>query len=641
VRFHIEPEPITDDDEAIRAGVCDAPVPPLLASVAHLTGDLSVLRDELRPDLTKVLAPDNGYAPEQLAAARDVAAEALIRFRDSGSDPAPPPDDDTLRRLVEFVAGGPVDDEHVRLLEEELALDGIDLRAPQWHKSDLAADVELTVGIIGAGMSGIAVAHRLQQAGVPFVVFEKNEDVGGTWFENDYPGCRVDIQNHFYSYSFAQTGDWPQFHSQQKVLLEYFRHCVDEFDLREHIRFDTEVIEARWSDDDQHWVVQTRTANGQTQTHVVEALVSATGQLNRPLMPDIPGIDDFEGPWFHSARWDHTVDFTGKQVAVIGTGASAVQFIPWLAERAAHLTVYQRTPPWLLPVPTYQHDLPDSLRWLLRHVPGYARWDRLWVFARTQEGLLPLATVDPDWQPQDRSVSAANDMVREMLTMYYRAVFPDDEMCAQVLPTYPPISKRVVLDDGTYPATLQRDDVTLDTTGIAEITARGVRTCDGVEHEFDAIVYGTGFQASKFLTPMRVHGACGADLHERWGGDARAYLGIVVPEFPNLFMMYGPNTNIVINGSIIYFSECEAHYIVESIRMLLEAGVRSMDCRPEVHDAYGERIDAGNRTRAWGVSDVNSWYKNEFGRVAQNWPFNLFEYWQLTRHPNPEDYVLR
>ena len=641
MRLHIDPEPIADDDDTIRAGVLDAPIVPLLAAVAHLTGDHSVLRDDLRPDFSNVLLPDGGFTPAQLAAARALAADALIRHRDGGSVVAPPPNDDEMHALVQFVTGGSVDRAQLPLFEEELALDGRDLRAPSWHKSSLAPDTPFRVGIIGAGMSGIAVAHRLRQAGVPFVVFEKNADVGGTWVENDYPGCRVDIQNHFYSYSFAQTSDWPQFHSTQPVLLDYFRTCTDELGLRDDIRFGSEVLDATWSDEHQHWQIEVRGPQGDRTSHQVQALVSATGQLNRPLMPEIEGIERFAGPSFHSARWRHDVDLDAARVAVIGTGASAVQFIPEVAERAAELTVYQRTPPWLLPVPTYQQDLPPGLRWLLRHAPQYARWDRLWVFARTQEGLLPMATVDPHWEPADRSVSASNDAMREMLTMHYRNVFPEPDLCAKVLPAYPPIAKRVVLDDGTYARTLQRDDVHLDTAPIAEITERGVRTADGVEHEFDVLIYGTGFQASKFLTPMRVTGTNGVDLHERWGGDARAYLGIVVPEFPNLFLMYGPNTNIVINGSIIFFSECEAHYIVESVRMLLERGATSMDCRPVVHEQYAERIDAGNRERAWGVSDVRSWYKNEFGRVAQNWPFDLVTYWAQTRTPDPSDYVLR
>lgn len=641
MRLNPVPESLTADDTAVRAGLADAPPPPLLATVAQVTGDYSLLRDDLRPDPTRFIEPGAGYSPEQAAEARAIAADALIAWRNGGCRPAPRPEGTQLRRIIEWINGGAVADELLPLLIEELALDGVDLRAPNWHRNDVAPDTPFRVAVIGAGMSGILAAHRLDQAGIDVVILEKNSDVGGTWLENDYPGCRVDIPNDFYSYACAQTPDWPQFYSTQPVLLEYFRTCVEEFGLRDRIRLETEVVEAVFDDAVQCWRVHTRSADGTESVEEYAAVVSAVGQLNRPLMPEIPGIETFAGPWFHSARWDHSVELHGKRVGVIGTGASAAQFIPVVAEWAEHTTVFQRTPPWLLPVPSYQDAVPESLGWLMRHFPQYTHWDRLWLFARTNEGLLPMAAVDPDWPDRRLSVGPLNDVLRQLLTGALQMQVGDPELFAQLLPQYPPTAKRVVLDNGSYPAALQRDDVTLLTTGITEITERGVRTADGVEHEFDVIVYGTGFQASKFLTPMRVTGVGGADLHERWGGDARAYLGIVVPEFPNLFMMYGPNTNIVINGSIIYFSECETRFIVESVRMLLERGLRSMDCRPEVHDAYNERIDAGNRMMSWGDSDVNSWYKNEFGRVAQNWPFNLYEYWQQTAAPNPEDFVLR
>jgi 4-hydroxyacetophenone monooxygenase len=424
------------------------------------------------------------------------------------------------------------------------------------------------------------------------------------------------------------------------VLLDYFRSCVAGFDLEGAISYRHEVEEAVWDEEKAVWTLRIRNADDVVTECEVNVVVSAVGQLNRPSFPDIPGLDSFEGQSFHSARWDDSVAFEGKSVAVIGSGASAVQFIPWLAERAAQLTVYQRTPGWILPIGNYHDDLPSNLRWILRHVPEYARWDRIALFSRLQEGLLPRTIVDPDWDLSSGSVSAANDEIRQGLTSYYALAFPDPALRAKVLPGYPFGAKRMIVDSGVYSNALQSPNVTLETGAIAAIAPSGVIMHDGRLVEHDIIVYGTGFQASRFLTPMRVVGRGGVDLHARWAGDARAHLGLTVPGFPNLFLMYGPNTNIVVNGSIIYFSECQAHYIAESLRLLLENDVAAMDCRPEVHDAYNVMIDTATRARAWGASDVSSWYKNEHGRVAQNWPFNLFEYWRRTREVDPDDYVL-
>jgi 4-hydroxyacetophenone monooxygenase len=527
------------------------------------------------------------------------------------------------------------------VLREELALAGADHRAPGWSKEEVAPDVPWRVAVIGAGMSGLLAAHRLRQAGVDVTILETDDDVGGTWYETTYPGGRVDVPNHFYSYSFAQSSAWPQFFSTQPALLDYFRECAQELGLRPLIRFGTEVLEARFDEDQQRWSVTTRGADGTEATEDFEMVVSAVGQLNRPKFPDIPGQADFTGPSFHSARWDHAVDLTGKRVAVIGTGASAAQFIPHVAEQAVELLVFQRTPPWLAPTPNYHDDLPADLCWFMERVPDYARWDRLVQFWRMHEGLLPAAVVDPAWPDQHRSMSMLNEMVRQLLTAHLEAEFADPELRAKMIPPYPPLAKRIVRDNGSWPRALQQPHVSVHTEAIAAVTPTGIRTVDGEEHVVDVIIYGTGFTASEFLTPMRVVGTGGTELHDRWAGDARAYLGLTVPEFPNLFLLYGPNTNIVINGSIIYFSECEVHYLTEAVRMLLEGGHRSMDCRVEVHDAYNERIDAANRTMVWGAAEVNSWYRNAKGRVAQNWPFSLLEYWQQTRQPDPSDYVLR
>ncbi len=632
-------EPITAGDEEIRAALADASIGALLPALAYITGDLMLLRDDLRPDPNQLFDPQGGISPEKQEEARQLALDALTAFRDRGGELAPPPDDAGLQAMVDFATGGAAPPEYLPLFQEELAVSGKDLRAPDWRKDDIT-DTPFTVGIVGAGMSGLIAAYRCQQAGIPFVVFDKNDDVGGTWLENTYPGCRVDVSNHLYSYSFVQT-EWDHHFSTQDTLLAYFRRCCDELGLRDHIRFGTEVTSAAFDDETSMWTVCIRTEDGREEAVEVNALISAVGQLNRPQYPDIAGTDRFQGPSFHSAEWDHSIDLRGKRVAVIGTGASAAQFIPVIAEEVAELQVFQRTANWLVPTPDYHDEVESGVRWLLRHVPTYGHWYRFWLFWRNAEGMLPSVRVDPEWEPKDRAVSAANDMIRMLLTGYLQAQFADaPDLLEHVVPDYPPAAKRIIRDNGIWARTLKRDNVNLVAEKISEITEQGVVTADGEAHDVDVIIYGTGFQASRFLTPMKVSGRGGVDLHEQWDGDARAYLGITVPDFPNLFLLYGPNTNIVVNGSIIYFSECEVRYILGCIRMLLEGGHRALVCRRDVHDEYNVKIDEGNRAMAWGASTVNTWYKNASGRITQNWPFSLLEYWEQTRAPDPADYEL-
>ena len=631
-------QPITASDASIRAALDDAFLPALLPALAQATGDYAILRDDLRPPGVAPGISQGGMSPGQQAAAREVAFAAIRKLRDEGPGGESLPLPEAVRRISAWMTGSAASDDYIPLLLEELAPEGEDPRAPGWRKPP---GTPFSVAIIGAGMSGILAAIRLRQAGVPFVILEKNADVGGTWLENTYPGARVDVSNAFYSYSFAQRTDWPKHYSTQDVLLDYFRDVAQEFGIREHVRFNTEVVEASWDEAGTSWRLRMRTPDGSEETLEAQAVISAVGQLNRPLMPEIQGMETFAGPSFHSARWDHSVNLRGKRVVVIGTGASAAQFIPAIAPEVADLTVFQRTPPWLVPVPHYHDDVPDGLRWLFGHIPHYVHWYRFWLFWNTTDGMLAAATVDEDWSPRDVSVSAANDQLRALLTGYLRTQFANrPDLLEKCLPKYPPAAKRLVLDNGTWAATLKRENVRVVSDGIREVTASGVVAGDGVEYPADVIIYGTGFQASKFLTPMRVTGRGGADLHAQWDGDARAYMGITVPQFPNLFLLYGPNTNIVVNGSIIYFSECEVRYVLGCIKLLLDEGKRALDCRQDVHDAYNERIDRANLQRAWGVSDVSSWYKNDKGRVAQNWPFNLIEYWRQTREPDPGDYVL-
>ena len=634
-------QPLPLDDEPIRKALEDAHLPALLPALAQITGDRSLLREDLFPDTVTLAAEQGGLSPEAQATARELALETLAKWRDAGSVVAAPPSLAQVRGMMDFLIGDHVSDEYLPLLLEELAFADTDPRAPEWNKDAIDSGRDMRVVIIGAGMSGILAAHRLQQAGIPYTVLEKNGDVGGTWFENTYPGARVDSSNHAYSYSFAQKFDWPYHHSPQEVLLDYFSECATEFGIRDNIRFNTEVDTVTYDEERSLWAVKVRGADGVEETIEAEAVISAVGQLNRPKMPDIAGVGAFEGPSFHSALWDHSIDFAGKTVGIIGTGSSASQFIPHLADEAAEVRIFQRTPNWYAPAPNYHEQVADGFLWLLKHVPTYAQWYRFWLFWAISDGFLPMVEVDDDWQPGDEVTGEGNRQLRGLLEGSMRkqlASRPD--LIEKTLPHFPPASKRIVVDNGTWPNTLLKEHVHLITEPIEGVTPRGILTEDGEEHALDVLVYGTGFQASKFLTPMRVVGRGGADMHEQWGGDARAYLGITMPNFPNFFFLYGPNTNIVVNGSIVYFSECEVQYVLECLKFLLESGQQAIDCRTDVHDAYNERIDAGNLKRAWGVSNVPSWYKSASGRVAQNWPFTLLEYWQQTKRMDPADYVL-
>jgi 4-hydroxyacetophenone monooxygenase len=626
---------ITADNDAIRDALDDAFLPALLPALAQATGDFSLLRDDLRPPTLLPGVPHGGMSLDQQARARALAFDAIVALRDRGPAPERPLEDD-VRRIMEWMTASPASEDYIPLLVEELAPAGHDSRAPAWRANGKMA---FHVAIIGAGMSGILAAIRLQQAGVPFTIIEKNAGVGGTWWENTYPGARVDVPSAFYSYSFAQKIDWPHFFSKQATLQKYFEAITAEYGLAGHIRFSTEVVSVTFDDERASWSLRLRAPNGAEETLDAQAVVSAVGQLNRPHMPEIAGMNAFEGPSFHSARWDHDLDLRDKRVAVIGTGASAVQFVPEVAKEVAHLDVYQRTPAWFFSVPNYHDEVPAGQQWLFSHVPYYMNWYRFYLFWVTTDGLLPASIVDEQWQHGEQSVSAVNDQLRALLTMQMQARYAGrPDLAEKIVPHYPPGAKRIVLDNGAWAEALMRDNVSLITDAIDEVTPRGVRTVDGVEHSADVIIYGTGFLASHFLTPMQVVGRGGVDLNEQWNGDARAYLGITAPNFPNFFMLYGPNTNIVVNGSIIYFSECEVQYVLGCLRMLFESGHRAIDCKQSVHDAYNERIDRANAQRAWGASKVHSWYKNAKGRVSQNWPFNVIEYWQQTRQPNPDDY---
>ncbi len=634
--------PITEGDAFLAEVLEHASVATLMMAIVHLTGDAGILTGPIRPQRPLPGEHDGGLSAEDKATVRAMALEALCAYRDRGCTLPPPPAFETVRAMMSFMVGDEVSDEYVPMFLEEMALDSGDARAIDWSTVPDERRAAFRVVIIGAGMSGLLAAIRLEHAGIPYVVVEKNDGVGGTWLENSYPGCRVDVANHFYSYSFAPNHDWPEFFSQRNELRQYFEDCADQFRVRAHIRFATEVVAARWDDAAARWVLRLRARDGREETLHANALISAVGALNRPRLPDIPGRDSFQGPAFHSAEWQHQHDLRGKRVAVIGTGASAFQLGPEVAKVAGRLLVFQRSPPWMVPNPRYHARVSDAKKWLLRHVPSYARWYRFLLFYPGSDGLLPSLVVDPEWPNQERSVNAMNDFMREYFTQYMIEQIGDDPaLRAKVVPTYPPFIKRMLQDNGTWLATLKRDNVDLVTDGIEAITPEGIRTVDGTTHPVDVIVYATGFHANRFLWPMEIIGRDGVSLRERWGDEPRAYLGITVPGFPNLFCLYGPGTNLAHAGSIIFHSECQVRYVTECLASLLSRGLAAMDCRRDVHEAYAARFDERHTTMVWSHGGATSWYKNAQGRILNTSPWRLVDYWGWTRHPNLSDFELR
>lgn len=625
-------------DAELEKHLADASCPSLLPALAYITGDYTILKPHLRPDPALVGMPQGGLTDEQQAEIRSIALDVLKKFRDSGANVELSRSDEDMRKAMEWASGTSMDADYLPLLKEELSVTGDDLRAPKWNLKDIAPGRSFKVLIIGAGMSGILAAHRLRQAGVEVELVDKNADVGGTWLENVYPGCRVDVANHMYSYSFEQRNDWPGYYSAQATLLDYFRNCADKFGIRPLINFNTEVHRSVYDEKSGKWTVET-TSNGQKKNFEADAVISAVGQLNRPNMPDIVGMDKFKGESWHTARYRTDVSIKGKRVAVIGSAASAVQLMPTVAKEAAHVDLYQRTPNWFFGVPEYHAPVDAGLQWLFGNIPGYAQWYRFWLFWRGSEGMLPACQVDPNWKDQTLSVSQANQDLRALMEDYLKEQFGDrPDLLEKVIPQYPPASKRIVVDNGIWATTLKRDNVSLVTDRIGSIEETGIRDVEGVLREVDIIIYATGFQPSKFLMPMEVVGLNGVELQREWKGDARAFMGVTVPKFPNFFILYGPNTNIVVNGSIIYFTECEVTYVMRYIEHLLRNNLKALDVKQDVHQAYNDRVDKGNAGMVWGVATVNSWYRNEYNRVAQNWPFSLLEYWQQVQEIKPEQY---
>ena len=631
--------PFTTPTADIETALGDVSVPTLLLSLVHITGDTRFLRDYAQAGL--FLNEVQGFMSEEdKARARAEALTVITDYRDRGCPEPAPLSAAVVKQMMDWAACEPIGDEYLPLLTEELDLDGTDPRRPEPIDGDAAA--RLPVLVIGCGESGLLAAIRLQQAGVPFTVVEKNAGPGGTWWENTYPGARVDVANHFYCYSFEPSNQWSHYFAEQPELRQYFVDVMDKHGIDEHVQWETEVVSADWDDPSGVWTVTLRSTDGATSTVAVRAVISAVGQLNRPQIPDIDGADTFSGPMFHSATWDHDVPLAGLRVALIGAGASGFQIAPAIAEDVEHLDVFQRTAQWMFPNPMYHDRVGDGTRWAMEHLPFYSRWYRFLLLWPGADKGLDAARVDPGYEQSDYAVSDMNAAARMMFTHWITSQVDDDqELLDKVLPDYPATGKRTLQDNGTWLRTLRRDNVELIRTPIDRITPTGVVTSDGQEHPADVIVYATGFRATEVLWPLRITGRDGVELRDAWAERPYAYRGITVPGFPNFYLTYGPGTHLAHGGSLIFNSELQMRYIGKCLNALTD-GLHSMEPTADATEEWHARSQEAIKMTVWSHPSIkHSYFKNPNGEIHTVSPWKLYEYHEAVREPQWSDYVLR
>jgi cation diffusion facilitator CzcD-associated flavoprotein CzcO len=481
---------------------------------------------------------------------------------------------------------------------------------------------DFPIAIVGTGFAGLGLAIRLKQQGESdFVVLERAADVGGTWRDNTYPGCQCDIPSALYSFSFAPNPDWTRLFPLQHEIWDYLRGCADRYGLRPHIRFNTAVQGAEWDEAQGFWRV--RTADGEVTARV---LVSGQGGLSDPALPDIPGLRSFKGTMFHSARWDHDHDLTGERVAVIGTGASSIQFIPRIQPQAGRLTLFQRTPPWIMPHP--DRPIRPWEKWLFRRLPITQKLFRAGVYAFFESRVLPF-TKKPDLMKAGERIALK----------HMRKQIPGDaELRAKLTPGYRMGCKRILMSN-TYYEALSRPNADVVTDAIAEVREHAIVTADGTEHAVDTIIFGTGFHVADMPFTEWVRGRGGRTMAEVFQGSPQGYLGTTVSGFPNLFLMTGPNTGLGHN-SIVYILESQFRYVLDALRTMRERGAAVVEVRPEAQERFNAEVQRNMKGTVWTTGGCSSWYIDRNGLNTTLWPGWTWDYRRRTRRFDPAPYVL-
>jgi 4-hydroxyacetophenone monooxygenase len=627
-------------DAQARECLATASVPLLLMCLAQITGEARWLQPPFSPQRDRRLFHDeSGGLPQEVQEqVRRAMADVLDQLHRGERRLPCGVEEAQLAEMMRVCVAEEVPPEYVPMAMEELGFRDRDVhwedevcrhRAKQRH-----------VLVVGAGMSGICAAVKLRALGFRCTVVERNAQSGGVWVENNYPEAGVDTPNQFYSYSFAPRADWSSYFSKREEVLRYFQDVAAAKGAGDEIRLSTTVERLAWDEARHQWRATLRGPEARVEELVADFVVSAVGQMNQPKMPALPGADGYRGAAFHSARWRHDVDLRGKRVVVVGAGASAMQLVPSVAEQASHMTLIQRSPQWVLPVDDYRRKVTRETQWLLANVPYYLAWYRFSLFWRFSDAVLKTLRREAAWPHQDRSVSAANDRNRKMMTDYLTGKLEGRlDLVEQLLPHYPPYGKRILIDNRWF-ETLRRPNVRVVTSGVERFQPEGIVDQSGELHAADVVVFATGFHAGRMLHTVDVRGRGGVALAEIWGeDDPRAYLGITVPGFPNFFCMYGPNSNLGHGGSAIFQAECQIRYITGCLKRMLEKGISALEVRRDVHDAYNERVDAEHAKLVWSHPGTTNWFRNSRGRVFSIMPWRMVDYWQMTHDPDLADYL--
>jgi 4-hydroxyacetophenone monooxygenase len=625
-----------DEAKRFTEAIAIANVPTLLMVLVQLTGDLRWLEEPYRPQRARGM-DDNDTGGLSMAIQEEVrqsALDAILAWRAGRPVAISEPSSDLRRRMLSWTMSERVPVEYDRIIAAELLLEERD------KIEKLPVPDGFEVLIIGAGVSGLCAAIKLQQAGIPFTILEKSSTVGGIWRDNRYPGAGVDTPNHLYSYSFAPY-DWSMYFALRDELHAYLEHVTEQFKLRPFIRFNTEVEALTYEAESQRWDVSVTRPALIRQTLKSNIVISAVGIFNPIKLPEIKGLNSFAGPCFHTAEWPADLDLTGKRVAMIGNGASAMQTGPAIQNIVKSLTIFQKSAHWVAPNEQFAKRIPEPLRFLLREVPLYRIWYRLrigWTFGDRVHSTLQK---DPNWEHPERSLNKVNDSHRAYFTQYIVSEIGErKDLLEKVVPPYPPFGKRMLMDNGWY-RTLKKENVSLVSDPIAEIRGNRIITKDGSEYEADVLVIATGFDVLRFLTAFEARGRSGRTLREVWNDDdARAYLGLTIPGFPNFFCLYGPNLQPGHGGSFMFLAEMQVRYIMDLLRQMLTHRLGAVECRQDVHDEYNERIDRAHENMVWTHPGMETYYRNTRGRVVVNSPHRNDTFYEMTRTAKLEDFVV-